>query len=194
MSGDPEFEDFLRRRRPLFRADVDDGLEPPPELDRIVLRQAREAIESDRPMRLLGMPRWAAPMAIAATLVLGLAVVFRSGLGPVDRVPEVKVENVAQRMDYPPPPAATGAPAEPDAANGAVVVTLAPAAPPTATADSTASPDARVAAGAPVWRRDAKSWQSEIDRLRATGDAARADAEQAEFNRQFRAMATSPDR
>lgn len=194
MSGDPEFDDFLRRRRPLFRADVDDGLEPPPELDRIVLRQAREAIESDRPLRLLGMPRWAAPIAIAATLVLGLAVVFRTGLGPVDRVPEVKVENVAQRTDYPPPRVATEAPAAPEPANGAVVVTLTPPAPPSASAESPASPDARLAGGSPAWRRDAKAWQSEIDRLRASGEAARADAEQAEFNRQFRAMATSPDR
>lgn len=194
MSGDPEFDDFLRRRRPLFRADVDDGLEPPPELDRIVLRQAREAIESDRPMRLLGMPRWAAPLAIAATLVLGLAIVFRAGMDPAERVPEVKVENVAQRVDYPPPEAAAEAPAALDAADDAVVVTLAPAAPPPSPSASSASRDARVAAETPAWRRDAKAWQSEIDRLRASGDAARADAEQAELNRQFRAMASSPDR
>ncbi|HKU88284.1 MAG TPA: hypothetical protein VJP84_00715, partial [Steroidobacteraceae bacterium] len=76
MSGDPEFEDFLKRRRPLFRGDVDDGLEPPAELDRIVLRQARDAIEDDRPIRFFGMPRWAAPVAIAATLVLGISIVF----------------------------------------------------------------------------------------------------------------------
>lgn len=194
MSGDPEFDDFLRRRRPLFRADVDDGLEPPPELDRIVLRQAREAIESDRPMRLLGMPRWAAPLAIAATLVLGLAIVFRAGMDPAERVPEVKVENVAQRVDYPPPEAAAEAPAALDAADDAVVVTLAPAAPPPSPSASSASRDARVAAETPAWRRDAKAWQLEIDRLRASGDAARADAEQAELNRQFRAMASSPDR
>lgn len=194
MSGDPEFDDFLRRGRPLFRADVDDGLEPPPELDRIVLRQAREAIESDRPMRLLGMPRWAAPLAIAATLVLGLAIVFRAGMDPAERVPEVKVENVAQRVDYPPPEAAAEAPAALDAADDAVVVTLAPAAPPPSPSASSASRDARVAAETPAWRRDAKAWQLEIDRLRASGDAARADAEQAELNRQFRAMASSPDR
>jgi hypothetical protein len=51
-----------------------------------------------------------------------------------------------------------------------------------------------MAADSPAWRRDAKAWQSEIERLRASGDAVRADAEQAEFNRQYRAMATSPDR
>jgi hypothetical protein len=205
MSGDPDFEDFLRRRRPLFRGDPDDGLEPPPELDRIVLRQARDAIQGERPMRLLGMPRWAAPMAIAATLVLGLAMVFRTGMGPVELVPQVKVESVAQRTDYPPELEAA-APAGTNSSQDSVVVTLtppAPAAPEPARgaasgdarpAASPAATGAQVAAESPAWRRDAKAWQSEIERLRANGDVARAEAEQAEFNRQYRAMATSPDR
>ncbi|HEX6637701.1 MAG TPA: hypothetical protein VF033_08610, partial [Steroidobacteraceae bacterium] len=160
MSGDPEFEDFLRRRRPLFRRGEDDGLEPPPELDRIVLRQAREAIEGERPMRLLGMPRWAAPLAIAATLVVGLAMVFRIEMNPVERVPEVKVESVAQRLDYPmeATPAPPAPPPAPEAgtaptADGAVVVDLgSPARPALAAADD------------PAWRRDAKAWQAEIER------------------------------
>ena len=33
--------------------------EPPAELDRLVLRQAREAIENDRPLRVFRAPRWA---------------------------------------------------------------------------------------------------------------------------------------
>jgi hypothetical protein len=177
MSGDPEFEDFLKRRRPLFRRDVDDGLEPPAELDRIVLRQARDAIEGERPLRLFGMPRWAAPVAIAATLVLGLSIVFKTGLEPDARIPEVRVENVAQRVDYPAAPVA-GPAAEATAPTrvtpGAVVVDL--------------------AAQAPAWRRDARSWQAEIERLRANGNQALADAEQAEYNRQYRAYAVSPDR
>lgn len=238
MSGDPEFEDFLKRRRPLFRRDVDDGLEPPAELDRMVLRQARDAIEGERPMRLFGMPRWAAPVAIAATLVLGLSIVFKTGMEPTERVPEVRVENIAQRVDYPSAPvAAPASPAEaaPAAdASGAVVVDLGSSA---ATRDAQASSRApnlvsedearryaeppppappmvareeasksaragapRATASAPAagevaaWRRDARTWQAEIERLRASGDTARADAEQAEFNRQFRAYAVSPDR
>ena len=183
MSGDPEFEDFLKRRRPLFRGDVDDGLEPPVELDRIVLRQARAAIEDERPLRMFGMPRWAAPVAIAATLVIGVSIVFRAGVPVADKIPEVRVENVSQRIDYPPAEVAVPAPPPPPAAivetpvDGPVVVDL-------------GSP----AAVAPTWRRDAQTWKAEIERLRATGDRARADAELAEFNRQFRAYATSPDR
>ena len=193
MSGDQEFEDFLKRRRPLFRRDVDDGLEPPAELDRIVLRQARDAIEGERPMRLFGMPRWAAPVAIAATLVLGLSVVLKTGMEPTDRIPEVRVEDIAHRIDYPDaqvatPPAAAPAPAfapkNAPVASDAVVVDL--ASPP-------ASAPARAGEVA-AWRRDARSWQAEIERLRASGDTARAEAELAEFNRQFRAYAVSPDR
>ena len=202
MSGDQEFEDFLKRRRPLFRRDVDDGLEPPAELDRIVLRQARDAIEGERPMRLFGMPRWAAPVAIAATLVLGLSVVLKTGMEPSDRVPEVRVENIApdvrvediaQRIDPPDaqvatPPAVAPAPPNAPAASDAVVVDL--ASPPVM---ATASAPAK-AGEAAAWRRDARSWQAEIERLRASGDTARADAELAEFNRQYRAYAVSPDR
>ena len=171
MSGDPEFDEFLKRRRPLFRRDLDDGLEPPAELDRIVLRQAREAIEEERPLRVFSMPRWAAPVAIAATLVLGLSIVFKTSMPTTEKIPEVRVESVAQRIDYPPPAEVTPPAPPPPAADGPVVVQLTPA-----------------------WRRDAQSWKAEIERLKVSGDLARANAEQAEFNRQFRALATSPDR
>jgi hypothetical protein len=49
-------------------------------------------------------------------------------------------------------------------------------------------------ADAPAWRRDSKTWQVEIERLRASGEHTRADADQADFNRQHRAYAVSPDR
>ena len=45
-------------------------------------------------------PRWATPLALAATLVLGLTVVFQAGMPPKRTVvPEVTVQNVAQRLD-----------------------------------------------------------------------------------------------
>jgi hypothetical protein len=110
MTGsDEEFEDFLKRRKPTFRA-VDDMFEPPPELDRVVLRQAREAIETEQPLRVFRGPRWAAPIALAATLVLAVAVVFQAGM-PAKREPvaEVTVQNVAQRVDVPEAPAPAAA-------------------------------------------------------------------------------------
>jgi hypothetical protein len=216
MNGpDPEFEEFLRRRRPLFRRDVDDGLEPPADLDRIVLRQAREAIEGERPMRVFRAPRWIAPVSIAATLVLGLSIVFKAGVPAVDKVPEVTIENVAQRVEDPARAAPAAAPEA--AAEGPVVVDLArpaladqqnrssPAvarsevgrnARTGAPMDTASAPNAapELNADGPAWRRDSKSWQAEIDRLRASGDHARANAELAEFNRQHRAYAVAPDR
>ena len=174
--SDRDFEDLLKRRGPLFRRELDDGLEPPAELDRMVLRQARDAIEGDRPLRMFKMSQWAAPTAIAATLVLGLSIVFKAGMRPETRVPEVTVESAAQRHEpasqaaSPPPPPPAPAPAASAPADTAVVADAAP------------------------WRRDAQSWQAEIQRLRASGDVVRADAEQAEFNRQQRAYAASPDR
>lgn len=215
MSDDPEFEDFLQRRRPLFRRDVDDGLEPPAELDRIVLRQARQAIEPDRPLRMFGMPRWAAPVAIAATLVVGLSVVFKTAMPLKDRVPEVTVVPVAQRVEYPhaelPPPPPAAAAREAPATSGAIVVDLgAPeaAGPPLTAPEPVRGEMAKAAwvdsqtlarapsptVDVPTWRQDARAWQAEIERLRASGEAARADAEQAEYNRQYRALAVSPDR
>ena len=103
MGGsDEEFNDFLKRHKPLFRS-PDDLFEPPAELDRVVLRQAREAIESERPVRVFRNPRWAMPLALAATLVLGFTVIFYAGLPLQQRapVPEVSVQNVAERVDMP---------------------------------------------------------------------------------------------
>ncbi len=102
MTGsDDEFEDFLKVRRLKFRP-PDDMFEPPAELDRLVLRQAREAIETPRPLRVFRGPGWGTPVALAATLVLGFAVVFQAGTPPKNApIPEVTVQNVAQRTDYP---------------------------------------------------------------------------------------------
>ena len=164
MAGaDDEFEEFLKRRKPVFRQPDEEMFEPPPELDRVVLRQAREAIKPEEPMRVFSAPRWSMPIALAATLVLAFAVIFRAGM-PQEKAPpkpEVTVQNIADRVEA---PAATAAPAP------------------------------VVASETPAWRRDSKAWQAEIQRLRDAGDTARADAEYAEFMRQQRAFASSPDR
>jgi hypothetical protein len=134
---DDEFEDFLRRRKPLFdRSHEEDVLEPPAELDRVVLRQAREAIEAPRPQRLYRAPRWSAPLAVAATLALAFTVVLQ--LMPEHRAAprgaaEVAMQPASRQVDLPPE---TPAPAErvvaadrSGDASGAVVVQLDPGAP-----------------------------------------------------------------
>ena len=187
---DREFEEFLKRRRPLFRREVDDGLEPPAEVDRLVLDRARDAIKDPEPMEVYSGPRWAAPMAIAATLVLGMVFVFHAGSPEQEQpVTEVRVENVANRIEEPatppaPPPAPVDSSSTTPATDGEVVVDL-------ATPMGGAVP---ATTETPAWRRDAGTWLAEIERLRAAGETARAEAEMAEFNRQHRAMAVSPDR
>ncbi len=99
-SHDDEFDAFLRRRAPVFRR-PDDGLEPPPELDRIVLRQAREAIEAPGAERVYRSPRWAAPMALAATVLLAFTVVLNIGLPDKVGAPQVSVHAVAQTTEIP---------------------------------------------------------------------------------------------
>ena len=249
---DDEFDDFLARRKPIFGR-PSEPLEPPDELDRVVLRQAREAIQGDRPQRVFKGPRWGAPLAIAATLVLAITAILHVGM-PVKNapVPEVTVQTVSQRIDTAPAPAArapaTGshAPAEVAApaaraeardSGNAVVVDLdnSPRAPAPAgglvseeEADRYASaPAAAPMAGvivddpvggsqavvtdvspppteaeravakatpSPAFRRDSKTWLAEIERLRAAGKGAQADAEFAEYKREHRAYAVAPDR
>jgi len=252
-SPDDEFDDFLRRRRPVFRRD--DELEPPPELDRLVLRQARDAIEGERPQRVFRAPSWGMPVALAATLVLAFTIILRVGTTEVAKTPEVTVRTVARQIEAPapasPPPTAgmpvAAAPAEAPAiaaqendsgpmvvdigageartdSNAAAETIVAPepeqharrlekvadAAQPARNSmsagsvseevagrvsqDTAAAAPAAAAVPKPEYRRDSKSWLAEIDRLRAAGENARADAELAEYKREHRAYAGAPDR
>ena len=237
---DDEFDDFLRKRRPMFGRD--EQLEPPLELDRVVLRQAREAIEGERPHRVFRAPSWGMPVALAATLVLAFTVILRVGTPEAVKKPEVTVQNVSRQIEIPaaaPPPqaademSATAGPAETATLaeqrsdNGAVVVDLgasaatsgasAPAAQrarrfekvadaaapaPPVESDKEAANYSRTAAASgraatapkPEYRRTPKSWLAEIERLRAAGETARADAELAEYKSEHRAYAGAPDR
>jgi len=84
MSGserDAEFEAFLRQRSVLSRGQrVARQLEPPEVLDDIVLTQARQAIQSGKQPPLYRAPRWALPVALAATLLLSMSIVLNVSL------------------------------------------------------------------------------------------------------------------
>jgi len=199
MAGpDDDFEDFLNRRKPMFRRPDDEKFEPPEELDRVVLRQAREAIKPPEPMRMFSAPRWSMPIALAATLVLAFTVIFHAGMPQPKSAPkpEVTVQNVAERVDAP-SAAASQSPntvvadlAQPARARNEAGASASGEAAP---AEAVSAPAAK-AGETYAWRRDPKSWQAEIQRLRDAGDIARADAESAEFKRQQRAYAVAPDR
>lgn len=220
MAGvDDEFEDFLKRRKPVFRA-PDDLFEPPADLDRVVLRQAREAIQTERPVRVFHGPRWGTPVALAATVLLTFTVLFYAGMPTKQApVPEVTVQNVSGRVEISEaaaptaasPSAAADNSARADAAaSGTVMVDIAspmakrgsvagaaPSGVPmvAARASESAAMDAPAASTeVPAWRSDPNTWLAEIERLRNAGDTERADAELAEYNRQRRAYAVGPDR
>ena len=166
MSGsDGEFDEFLARRKPLFPRPPDDVLEPPPELDRIVLRQARDAIRRETSEPAYHGTRWGMPIALAASVLVAATIVLNVGMPDKKPAAEVTVQNVVQQTDS---------------------VAAAPSVAPPAVASGTAP--------VPDWRRDQRSWLAEIERLRTAGQTAQADAEMAEFRRQNRAYAVAPDR
>jgi hypothetical protein len=77
--SDDEFETFLKRRTVLSNGmSDDDKLEPPKTLDALVLKRAREAVRERRQSNRA--PRWAAPVALAATILLCVSVVLNVSL------------------------------------------------------------------------------------------------------------------
>lgn len=54
--------------------------EVPAELDRLVLRQAHDAVKSTRPAKPRTWMRWTAPLALAASAVLVVSIVIESGV------------------------------------------------------------------------------------------------------------------
>ncbi len=77
---DRELDEFLARRSALHRRLAEpDHTEPPPELDRLVLNEAREAINVPANVPVYRAPRWALPVSLAATVVLALAIVVNFG-------------------------------------------------------------------------------------------------------------------
>jgi hypothetical protein len=78
---DEAFEAYLKRRSVLPDAlAADDRLEPPAALDALVLRKAREAIRAQPAPDQGRAPRWAVPVALAATIMLCLSVVMNISL------------------------------------------------------------------------------------------------------------------
>jgi hypothetical protein len=78
---DDEFEAYLRRRWRIDRRLRSlDRLEPPAELDQIIIGQARQAIQVAPPVPMFRAPRWALSMGMAATILISLFVLLDLGV------------------------------------------------------------------------------------------------------------------
>jgi hypothetical protein len=103
------------------------GADVPAELDRLVLRQARDAVKRGSPQRPAWV-RWSAPLAVAASAVLALAIVIETGVRdetmvsapqPIPAKQQSKAEE--EFAAEPEAPAVASAPAPaPDSAAGTV--------------------------------------------------------------------------
>jgi hypothetical protein len=201
--ADEEFEQYLRQRSVLpHRLAKTDHLEPPPELDRIVLAQAREAIQTSAPAPVYRPTRWALPFGLAATIVIAFAVLLhmREGARVTERLASaapVRTLSKARELASPPPsaPAAEAhrSPVSPAYARARQEAKKDFGAP-TANTERRAmvqrleaAPVTPLASQAPPTRTfeptllSPADWRAKIVKLRAEGKFAEADREQADF-------------
>jgi hypothetical protein len=127
---DEAFETYLKRRS-VFPEALDEEPEPPAALDQRVLDKARKAIRAQAApdhgkQQMARAPRWAMPVALAATILLCLSVVLNISLNTnrpapnPQRMSAARVaaeKKVAERTSELPPPAqaAGAAPSAPPA-------------------------------------------------------------------------------
>ena len=103
---DEAFEAYLKRQSVLPSGlSSDDRLEPPAALDAIVLKKAREAIKAPAApdqgrQQMYRAPRWAVPVALAATIMLCLSVVMNISLNTNRPSPAANLQRMtAARAD-----------------------------------------------------------------------------------------------
>jgi hypothetical protein len=83
---DPEFEAYLRRRVHLDRRLHSLArLEPPEELDRIIIGKARQAIRPSPGVPHFRAPKWAVPLGMAACLFMSFSLILDVGLRQATR-------------------------------------------------------------------------------------------------------------
>lgn len=100
-----ELQEFLARRASLYRKlAARDHSEPPPELDRLILERARQALESPPAAPIRQRARWWVPASIAASLLVVLGVVtsvLRNGGGRAEHIAS-PAPLVAEARDFAP--------------------------------------------------------------------------------------------
>ena len=129
---DDDFDAYLKRRILIERRTaLIDRLEPPPELDRIIIGKARQAIQGEAPVRVFRAPQWAVPLGLAATILVSLSILMDLGIrGAVrkDAANELPVARISSAVRPPEP-----MPVAPESAlSGGLTPAPAPAAAPPA--------------------------------------------------------------
>jgi hypothetical protein len=209
MSGprrDPEFEAFLEQRTVLPAA-LQEQREPPAALDEVVLQKAREAIGAPRagfgpPVR---PPRWAIPVAVAATVLLCLSIVMNISLNAHRPAPH-RERDTAAAAASPRTRAAVAGSQEAESASPGSRPQPGPASSLEDSAETRPAPlaaqEAKSAAGAIAQQeealtarrkadavlpapKDPRAWLRRIDALRAAGKTVEADAEMQRFRAAF---------
>jgi hypothetical protein len=207
---DEEFEAYLRRHSALSsRVQSEEKLEPPHDLDDIVLRKARQAIQAPQQLPLYKAPRWALPVALAATILLCFSIwlnvsinmhrppAVSSRLAPAPAplkpaAPQPNAEVILPEAKVVAPHATpTPTPSTSDAQSRVAAAPVPPPAADTQAQSPSAALAMRQSAALPP-SRDPKAWLKRIDALRAAGETARADAELSRFRAAFPAYPVHP--
>jgi hypothetical protein len=169
LEDDPGLEDYLRRESAVSQRyrelEADDV---PPQLDAAVIARARAAIATSEPSkRKPTWMKWAAPLALAASAVMVVAIVLEVGVQDEVRVQAPQVDSTASE----PPPLVYVAP--PDVLEEAPRAEMAPVAP------APAPP----AESAPAKKSEARKVTSEVAPAdsRVTTDLSRANAPTPQF-------------
>jgi hypothetical protein len=200
VDRDDEFEAYLRHRsvRRDGRQSPARDLEPPENLDQIVLRTAREAIEAPHQLPLYRAPRWALPVGLAATLLLCLSIALNVSLRPgehravppplsVQTAPAVESTPAAARAERSIPEAKVAP--TPQAPPPAAAILTAPQAGPGARAlevpGNMSAADSNLASRATRPRQDPQPWLQQIETLRAQGKITQANSEWRRFHAAF---------
>ncbi len=187
-----EFEQYLKHRTILpHRLAESERFEPPPDVHRVILARAREAIRASAPAPVYRSARWALPFGLAATLIITFAVILHlrqpvpttAALTPSNPMvvdtstaapaAEFAIEARESRARNSAPPAYAHAK---DERKAAPYRTVQP---------TVARPETQALRATAAKRIPAEQWLAKIEHLRDAGKDKEADREQAAFEKAY---------
>jgi hypothetical protein len=204
---DDEFEAYLKRQVPIHKGMTSpERPEPPPELDRIIIGNARKAIQSRSPVRLYRAPKWALPVGLAATILISFATLLGLGVRTVKQqrasIQQATLADASRREPPAPQGVVAPSPAIPTAPWPAppmeppATASSGAAAPQVSAEDKARTRIARADVAARRSRNDGESadrrdhpdpatWLARIEKLRAGGLTGQAEQELKRFHEAY---------